>query len=806
MPPGNHPCPRGRPLPVAARVLLTAAAVFAFAAQPTAAATRGSGSVLSPRLAELAKPSVRSAPPAVQARKLSLATRGPGSLLRDGARVLVDVRFERGAAARADELKATGARLVNVSDRYQTVTVAARPADLAVLAGVPGVAGVKEVLTPVVASTGVGGPVASTVTPCFGAATSEGDEQLRAAEARDQFDVDGSEVTVGILSDSFDADEFADTTAAGDVKSGDLPGPGNPCGHTTPVQVLDEIEETEKGADEGRAMAQIVHDLAPGAKLAFASAFNGEFQFAENIERLAEPVGSGGAGAQAITDDVFYLDEPFFQDGPVAVAANKVASEGVAYFSAAGNDNLIDAEGNDIASWEAPEFRDAGSCPVGVPPYATHCTDFDPGPGVEKVDTGFRITVEPESTLTVDLQWAQPWFGVTTDLDAYLLRNGETVEEGEQPNVHPALQEPVEILSWENLSEAPRTVVLAIDRCDLVCGTARAAANPELSGTVGGDTGTPRLKFALLENGFGVSSTEYPKSSEEDVVGPTIFGHAGSAGAVSVGAAPYFDDTEPEEYSSRGPVKHYFGPFKGNTPATELGSPEILAKPDLVATDGGANTFFGSCLGNAWRFFGTSAAAPHAAAVAALEMSAETSPSAVEAIEAQRDTARELPLFGPAAVGSGLLDAVEAVAGVLGVPGKEEAVSGPGFPPPDCLAGPKVPPVKEVEEKIIAASPPAAIPPPPIKGRVPSTFFRRHPQRLIRAEGRRVTAVFVFGSNEGGVTYLCRVDGGLSRKCPERFVRRYGDGPHVVRVVARNAEGNVDSTPAVFRFKVVRRD
>ncbi len=61
---------------------------------------------LSPRLAELAKPALRSTPPAEQAERLSLAPSGPGSLLRDGNRVLVDVRFDRGAAAALDALAA----------------------------------------------------------------------------------------------------------------------------------------------------------------------------------------------------------------------------------------------------------------------------------------------------------------------------------------------------------------------------------------------------------------------------------------------------------------------------------------------------------------------------------------------------------------------------------------------------------------------------------------------------------------------------------------------------------------------------
>ena len=125
------------------------------------------------------------------------------------------------------------------------------------------------------------------------------------------------------------------------------------------------LEDLSGGADEGRAMAQIVHDVAPHATLAFATAFKGEAAFAANIERLARPVAEGGAGADVIVDDVGYFEEPFFQDGPVAAAIGKVTEEGVTYLSAAGNDNLFDGEGHEIASWEAPEFRDAGELPGG---------------------------------------------------------------------------------------------------------------------------------------------------------------------------------------------------------------------------------------------------------------------------------------------------------------------------------------------------------------------------------------------------------------------------------------------------------
>ncbi len=102
--------------------------------------------------------------------------------------------------------------------------------------------------------------------------------------------------------------------------------------------------------DEGRAMMQIVHDVAPGAGLAFYTAENSEADFANGIGQLAASVASGGAGAKVIVDDVGYFDEPFFQDGLVAQAINTVEANGVAYFSSAGNNGTLAYDNN------APDF------------------------------------------------------------------------------------------------------------------------------------------------------------------------------------------------------------------------------------------------------------------------------------------------------------------------------------------------------------------------------------------------------------------------------------------------------------------
>jgi hypothetical protein len=753
----------------------------------SAGASRAVGK-LSPRLAALASPALSTAAPGRQAKALSLAEEGPASLVRRGQRVLVYVRFDQGALAAGEELDAAGAQVLDSSGRYQTVTAAVLPSQLHAVAHLRGVAGVTPVLAPMTAA----------ATCPSGAIVSEGDTQLKAHAARTADGVDGSGVTVGILSDSFNqATEAEDgsgpiaTKATDDVKSGDLPGEGNECGYTSKVQVFKSEKNSAEASDEGRAMAQIVHDLAPAAHIDFASAFNGELAFAKSIKELA------AANAKVIADDVFYFEEPFFQDGPVAVAVNEVVKAGATYFSAAGNDNLLDSSGeHDIASWETPAYRDSGSCPPAVEARAGangfHCLDFNPDP--EKTDRTFGIKVEPESELTIDLQWDEPWNGVATDLDAYLLNSsGFLVQESREANVE-TTQMPVEVLTWTNESSTSKTVQLVVNR-------ALGEADP-------------RVKLALLENGGGVEATEYPRSSGEDVVGPTIFGHSGSASAISVAAAPFNSNSEPESYSSRGPVIHGFGPVEGTTPAAPLGPPdEVISKPDLTATDCGKTTFFAIFVSPFWRFCGTSAAAPHAAAVAALMLDAEPAASPSEVRAALEGSATAVGSSGSCASGAGLVEALGAVDEVLAHTGEGGAaceLPASEVEPDEAAApgdwGSEVPPPKPVLPTTTVTPPSPVVEEEEEAKRVPnpSTFFLQRPSKVIRTHHHQAKAVFRFGSNEAGTSFVCRIDGSFFRPCPARLARQFTLGWHVIKVAARDAAGRGDKTPASYSFKVKR--
>ena len=153
-------------------------------------------------------------------------------------------------------------------------------------------------------------------------------------------------------------------------------------------------------------MAQIVHDIAPGAKILFATAEGGMNTFAANIRELAT------AGADIIVDDVSYFAEPFYQDGPIAKAVNDVRAAGVDYFSSAANNNII-VGGNNIASYEAVDGYRRTTMPATLPVRYTDCHNFNDDDGT--VDPTYGLTTSSGRSLVVVLDWAEPEFGVNTD-------------------------------------------------------------------------------------------------------------------------------------------------------------------------------------------------------------------------------------------------------------------------------------------------------------------------------------------------------------------------------------------------------
>ena len=459
-----------------------------------------------------------------------------------------------------------------------------------------------------------------------GAVTSEGDAAMRADVARATFGVDGSDVIVGVISDSFNCLGGAEA----DEASGDLP-PG--------VVVLAEQPDCSGGggSDEGRAMLQIVHDVAPGATLVFHTGAGGQPGLAAAILALAD------AGADVIVDDLYSsLGEPMFQDGIVAQTVEQVVRRGVAYFTFAGNERRD--------SYQSP-FRPSG-IPItigGQPAGEAH--DFDPGPDV---DIFQRITVLEGDRFRIVLQWDAPFFSVSgppgspNDLDLYLLDDPPTtvLARSDEPNISGDAVEAVEV---DNpVGSGVTTFNILIVRS--------AGLNPGL------------LKYVLIPNFLGTIDEFNTRSG-------TVYGHRNASGAATIGGAsfratPAFGVDPPRlwRFSSSGPT-----PILFNTAGQRLLRPEIRRKPELVAPTGGNNTFWGEDVKSDPdtypNFFGTSASAPHAAAVAALMLQVNPTLSPWTIYTILESTAADMRTPGfDFASGFGLIQADRALQAVPGHP------------------------------------------------------------------------------------------------------------------------------------------
>jgi hypothetical protein len=623
---------------------LAAVALVVTMAAPTAANDGSGGTIrdvrasqaskpepLTPRLQRLADPAIAALPVKARNRLLGLPESGPGTLVdRGGRRILVEIRVADTSATTLSELRDAGARIVHVAKDRLIVTAEVAPRAFRAVAAIPVVTAVYEASAPGLngppALEGLGNVIAAGCNPVI----SEGDTQLNVASARSTYGVDGTDIKVGVLSDSFDALGGAAT----DVAGGELPGVGNPCGRTTPVEVQADVVA---GSDEGRAMAQIVHDLAPGATIRFATASNGTNDFADQIRALAT------AGASVIVDDITVWEAPLYQDGVVGKAVEDVSAAGVAYFSSAGNQTII-AGGESVGSYEA-NYRPT-SCPAAIVD-AVDCHDFDPAAAT--ADATDRLMIGAGTT-SMRLGWNEPEFGISVGYNLYFLNgnNGDLLFEGNENNLITQRAFQTLAVNWNQSNPFP---------LDVVVGRATGSA-------------TPRLKMVHWRS--PLVAVEWNQSAGGDVVGPTIFSHNASRSGVTVAGIPYSNANVLETYSSTGPASYCWGPVDGTTSAPPL-TPCQTATVDLAATDGGANSFFGAWDGTVYRFYGTSASAPHAAAVAALARDYQPCATGQQTIAGLTAGAVPFGSYGVDAEGAGRVDAVAGLAQTAAIAGCDVA-------------------------------------------------------------------------------------------------------------------------------------
>ena len=462
------------------------------------------------------------------------------------------------------------------------------------------------------------GKFPSDIPETVGAVTSQGVEVINADEARRRFNVDGSDVTVGIISNSFDRDLFTEVTANNDVATGDLPGEGNPNGYIHPVSIVDDSADNSSLSlpDEGRALAQIVTDIAPGANILFNTSGSGAEEFARGIDNLV------AAGADIIVDDINNTTEPFFQDGVIAQAASRAVDRGVAYFSAAGNYNRN--------SYEA-QFRPVTDNSLNIPAldrYSFH--DFNPD---REVDIVQNFTLEPGEGISLSLQWDEPFAsaggqGASSDLDIFALdADNNIVGFGAESNIG---TDAVERIVVSNSTEAPAEYKLLIgEQYPALSGRGLRSLRQDTK--TGGEV--PNL-IKYIDFRSGTSEAEYFTNS------PTIYGQQNAEDVSAVGASFYQTPTQLETFSSVGIIPILFDE-QGN----RLPEPTFRQTPDIVAPNDVNTTFFGNFdpeEDGFPNFIGTSAAAPHAAGVAALLLDAVPNATPTEVYGALEQTAIEI--------------------------------------------------------------------------------------------------------------------------------------------------------------------
>ncbi|MBL0088160.1 MAG: S8 family serine peptidase [Ideonella sp.] len=563
-----------------------------------------------------------------------------------------------------------------------------------------------------------------------GATTQQGVVQHRVDQL--PASLNGTGITIGVLSDSYNlATTFASGAAltiheAQDIATCDLPGPGNPCGNTQPVVVF---EDAAGGLDEGRAMAQLIHDIAPKARLGFATAFSGDVAFANNIRALAGMQGLPNSrldfAAQIIVDDVQYFNEGMFADTIVAQAVDDVTALGVSYFSSAGNTPPTQGYASDFRLVPVGANATAGTnINLSNVPAALYAGGFHNFRSDGGQDIAQTLNLGTGRQLRMTLQWDDPYDVTPSVLGALILNqpgsltgpgqsftttfNNPILGKQYQIDVHGdsptngvgnfdaivAIIQPdgttlttVDTGNGETFSfYAPQTgsytvrvtgylndtgtFAVKVNETSgvsgmtsdfnllyfdmngtyrgCVCENNLATNRPvELPGTVtfpaAVNTGqvqlviaranvpsapiaASRLRYKMLSssNNTTGSPAEYFSYST-----PITYGHNSAAGANGVAAYSPFQPNIPEDFTSTGPVRIVWDRFNNRIPDAQ----QIRLKPNLAAMDGGNTTFFTSDtnrdLDTFPNFFGTSAAAPTAASIAALVLQNKGGPGSV---------------------------------------------------------------------------------------------------------------------------------------------------------------------------------
>jgi Subtilase family len=341
------------------------------------------------------------------------------------------------------------------------------------------------------------------------------------------------------------------------IASGDLPAQGVSSRSFRADHNLD------AGA-EGTALLEIIHDVAPGATLFFAN-MSTSVEFIQAVNWLADEAGGPNArrgtpgGVDVIVEDLSFFNVGAYDgSSSVSQALSNAVVRGAAVFASVGNQAQRHYQG---------PFSDTDGDTL-------HEFDVSLGrPRVNNAGETLNVTVRPGESVVILVQWNDPFGASGNDYDLCLfspadspaspLFCSDTVQDGHR--------DPTEGIAITRTAPTSGTIGIG-----LINPQGRAAPRVFDLFVLGG-----------IMNEFVVPDSSVPNGGDSHFV-------------ASVGAVDWRSPNAIESFSSRGPTN------------------DGRLKPELVAPDGVSVTGSG---GFPSPFFGTSAAAPHAGALAALILS-----------------------------------------------------------------------------------------------------------------------------------------------------------------------------------------
>ena len=423
--------------------------------------------------------------------------------------------------------------------------------------------------------------------------------------------ITGAGVKIGIISNSFDAAKPG--TANTDAANGYLPQTA------TGQSAVTVLKEGATGQDdEGRAMAELIYQAAPGAQLYFAAAGNSQTTMADSIDALV------AAGVKIIVDDISFPDTPMYQlAGVLDTAVSNAVAGGVNYFTSAAN--YGDAYLEQQFTPQAATLYDG---------TAVDAQLFSNG-------TPYETISDPDgNNFQINLQWTAPYQGLdnTGAPDALSFKIFD---------------------SMGNLVTTSTQTIEGVATTDIV-GSIYPDARPytyQLAVYLNGGQVQPGA-FKLLVTGadFTGPGAEIldpaAGNGSGNLRGQELIPDVNTVGAIYYGDSPAYGQTPAatEFFSDSGPGSLYY-----DSNGVPYATPQSAGKVDFVAPDG-VNTTVAAVT----PFFGTSAAAPNAAAVAALLLQAEPTLTTAQVSSALSQSAISLGQSS-AIQGTGLIQADRAV-------------------------------------------------------------------------------------------------------------------------------------------------